>query len=272
MGSVISNHIPATVPDRLPYAALITTAFATMAYLSPSPRIDLTLRLSRFLECTALFVLVPCFIDFANRTVQRSTLPIIWLSAALCYFLLRGDPTFEGEELWGYQRAVSALPGIFRRAAVIAPGMLLLTMAIDRGWVVLPGPRPPRGLLFAFAREVPKMYAVVMIGYPLFSVYPQEVVFRVFFVHRYGVLFTDETWMLLANAIAFGWAHVIFKNAVAVPMCIVGGVQFAATYVASRSALAVAFEHALLGDVLLTVGLFWFFYHGNVAVAASGKK
>ena len=42
-----------------------------------------------------------------------------------------------------------------------------------------------RSLFFIFPRENPKVWLLVIILYPLFSVIPQEVIYRVFFLQRY---------------------------------------------------------------------------------------
>jgi hypothetical protein len=127
-----------------------------------------------------------------------------------------------------------------------------------------------------------------MLGYPLASVYPQEIIFRTFLFHRYGGLFASrfggpsaaapvsgpetgpETspeagpMLIAASTAAFGYAHLMFQSYLAIGLTVLGGLVFARTYARSRSTCTVAVEHALYGCVLFTVGLGRHFYLGAV--------
>jgi membrane protease YdiL (CAAX protease family) len=100
-----------------------------------------------------------------------------------------------------------------------------------------------------------------MLLYPLLSVYPQELLYRGFFFHRYAPLFGSGRGMLLASALSFGFVHIIFRNTLAVFLCVSGGLLFALTYNQSGSLLLACLEHALFGNFLFTIGLGQFFYH-----------
>jgi len=101
-----------------------------------------------------------------------------------------------------------------------------------------------------------------MLLYPLLSVYPQELLYRAFFFHRYQPLFGSGWRMLLASAFAFGFAHVILGNWISVVLCLIGGLLFALTCQHSGSLLLTCLDHALFGNFIFTVGLGQFFYHG----------
>lgn len=116
--------------------------------------------------------------------------------------------------------------------------------------------------LFGFPRSEPLMWAIVAVAYPLFSVYPQELIFRAFLFERYKPAFGDGAGMLAASAAAFGFAHIIFGNWFAVIATTVGGLLFAYRYQRSRSLLATSIEHGLYGVMIFTVGLGQFVYHG----------
>lgn len=117
--------------------------------------------------------------------------------------------------------------------------------------------------LFSFPLERPQTWAIVMIWYPVLSVFPQEILFRAFFFRHYAPWLKNERDMLLVNAAVFGWIHVVLQNWVAVAFSAVGGWLFAHTYAKTRSLAAVCFEHALYGCWVFTLGLGWYFYHGN---------
>lgn len=75
-------------------------------------------------------------------------------------------------------------------------------------------------LLFAFPREDPLIWALVMVLYPLLSVYPQELIFRGFVFHRYATVFGDGARMAAASAVAFGLVHIAFGRWMSVAMTI----------------------------------------------------
>jgi len=69
---------------------------------------------------------------------------------------------------------------------------------------------------FGFPRRAPEIYLIVMGLYPILSVIPQGIIYRVLFFKRYGELFSDVRITLLMSAIAFCFAHLLFQNLFAV--------------------------------------------------------
>ena len=118
--------------------------------------------------------------------------------------------------------------------------------------------------LFNLPRQQPLIWAAVVVFYPLVSVYPQEVLFRAFLLYRYRPVFGDGVGAALASAVAFGFAHLLFRNVLSVVLTLVGGWLFARRYQRTRSLLVVSVEHALYGVLAFTVGLSALFYHGAV--------
>ena len=56
-----------------------------------------------------------------------------------------------------------------------------------------------------------------MLLYPLMSVAVQELVYRTFYFHRYGVLFGDAWWLaILLNGVLFGLGHIVIGTPLAV--------------------------------------------------------
>jgi membrane protease YdiL (CAAX protease family) len=114
-------------------------------------------------------------------------------------------------------------------------------------------------------RERPHVWSRVLIAYPFLSVLVQEFVYRTYFFHRYGPLFGTSRWaMIVASGVAFGFAHIIFKNWVAVVGTTLTGLLFAWRYERTRSLAAVWVEHTLWGWMVFTVGLGGFFFTGVV--------
>ena len=102
-----------------------------------------------------------------------------------------------------------------------------------------------------------------MISYPVLSVVPQEIIFRAFFFHRYSSLFAHRRVIILINGALFAFAHILFRNWVAVIGSFVVGLLWAMTYLESRSLLVVSIEHALYGNFVFTLGIGYYFYAPN---------
>jgi len=116
----------------------------------------------------------------------------------------------------------------------------------------------------AFPQEMPGLWVKVMFLYPLLSVLAQELFFRVLFFERYGQLFPGAPLAIAANGVCFGLAHAFLANWPAVVLTTVGGVVFAWAYVERRSFALACVLHAVAGQIIFTVGLGLFFYHGAV--------
>lgn len=119
------------------------------------------------------------------------------------------------------------------------------------------------GLFLLFPNKLPELWLLVMVLYPLISVTTQEIMFRVFFFHRYGKLFEPRPYLIIwINAIFFAFAHIVFENWTAIWISLLGGLLFAWRYQRTGSFWAVALEHALYGNLIFTVGLGRFFFTG----------
>lgn len=183
---------------------------------------------------------------------------IVGFVGCLAYLLL--DRGFDRRQLWNARGARLGMRWMLIRFVL---GAVLLTTA-----TYLFEPE----LFLRLPREKTVLWLAIMVLYPVFSVYPQEVIFRTFFVRRYGdaLRALGGSWgLVLVGAAAFGWAHVLFgadtrATVIAVGLSTIGGVLFMTTYLRTRSTGAAAAEHALYGDLLFTVGLGWYFYSGNI--------
>jgi len=208
----------------------------------------------RWLELALLFGLGPLALSFAPRLL---VLPAMLAGCAACLALLLSDPSFDRTRLWDAPAARRGLRRVLARTAVVWAGLLLLAL-IFRG----------RAALFHLPRARPAVWLGVVLLYPVFSVYPQEVMYRTFFFHRYARLFRRPSTRIAANAVLFGWAHITVHNVTAVLLATAGGLLFASTYERARSTLLVAAEHALYGDFLFSVGLGGMFVTGVRVVSA----
>lgn len=120
--------------------------------------------------------------------------------------------------------------------------------------------------MFSFTSAHPKFWIVVMFGYPLLSVVPQGVLYRLLFRERYAALFPNPAARTLAAAACFSFCHVFFLNGWALLLTFLGGILFWRTYEKSGSLLLANLEHALYGDLVFTLGYGGFLYHGTLAL------
>ncbi|PQJ79986.1 CPBP family intramembrane glutamic endopeptidase [Polaribacter porphyrae] len=90
--------------------------------------------------------------------------------------------------------------------------------------------------------------------YILFSVIPQELIYRNFFVKRYQELIKNKNVFILINAILFSFAHIWFQSWIVLSFTFIGSLLFTTTYLKSKSTLLIILEHSLYGVWLYTVG------------------
>jgi len=109
--------------------------------------------------------------------------------------------------------------------------------------------------LYSVIRNKPMLWVVILFIYSLFSVYPQELIYRTFFFQRYEGLFKSEGLFILINAALFSLAHLFFRNALVMLLTFLGGILFALTFKRTKSTLLVSIEHAIYGCWLFTVGM-----------------
>lgn len=203
-------------------------------------------------EFVGLYVLIPLLLWFERENFAQRIIPSLVVLAAVFTALLLADPAFDRNRLWNTREL---RPGLVRMVRVLVPSALILVLLT---WWLRPE------LFMRLPRENPQLWLMVMIAYPLLSVYPQEIIFRAFFFHRYRGLFAAPDTMVAASALAFGFAHLFFANWLAPLLSTAGGWLFARTYLRSRSTLQASLEHGLWGDVIFTVGLGWYFYGGSI--------
>jgi hypothetical protein len=186
----------------------------------------------------------------AVSDVPGGPIPVLLVGAGLAMAYLIRSPSFDNRDLLRAGELRAALPGVLG-------GWVLFTVAAVAGVAIF-----DRAHLFDLPREQPLLWSLIVVFYPLLSVYPQEVLFRAFLLHRYAPLFRDDRVAAAAGAVAFGFAHLLFDNVLAVVLTVGGGWIFARRYQRSRSLMVVSVEHALYGITIFTVGLGRLFYHG----------
>ena len=227
-----------------------------MTHRAPGPASRTVPRpVPRAIECLLLFAGMPLLLYLDTPHLPHlPKIPVLAASTLLCLALLWRDPAFQRARLWN-ARAILSEDGTALRTILWRAGLVFLLAC---GLVALTDPAG----LFAFPRSKPVVWLIVCLLYPWLSAYPQELVYRTFFHHRYAVLFPGYTGRIAASALAFGLMHVIFDNYWAPALSTAGGVLFARTYERTGSTAAVGLEHALYGLAVFTSGLGKYFYEG----------
>jgi membrane protease YdiL (CAAX protease family) len=201
------------------------------------------------LEFAAVFIVVPLLLYF--RWIPNAPIPFLLVLALVAWLVLRNDPQFDRTHL-------SNMTGAFRNLGPVLLRSAVLCVVLGLGvWRFAPE------LLFSFVKRAPAFWGIVMVAYPLLSVYPQELIFRAYFFQRYQALFGTGWTMIAASALAFGFVHIALGNWLSVALSMVGGFLFALTYQQSGSLILACIEHAFFGNFIFTIGLGQFFYHGT---------
>ena len=105
--------------------------------------------------------------------------------------------------------------------------------------------------------DVKKYYftSVLLLFYLLFSVIPQEIIFRFLFFYKYKDYF-NKFEILLLNSLVFSFCHLIYFDIYILLFSFFGNLLFTFNYMQNKSLLVVIVEHFLLGQTLIILGFF----------------
>lgn len=195
-------------------------------------------------ELVILFVFIPLLYYFDWIPGPKS-IPLL-LAFAYCFLVLLLDKKFDRKKL-GANR-FKGFRYILKRFAATA---MLLTL-----YILIFEPEN----LFSIPKENLWLWVAILVFYPLWSALPQELIFRVFYFHRYNAIIPNFNVLMLLNAFLFAFMHIIFNNWIALVGGFIVGIFWAQTYLRSQSLLTVSAEHALYGNFIYTIGLGHYFY------------
>lgn len=203
-------------------------------------------------EFLLLCVALPTIIIVYRLAAQM--IVFLWAACLYCAVVYRLRYYKSSAVLWGWAALNrSNLQTVLLRFLLVAIAMSVLTYCYA----------PQR--MLELPRQRPQLAALISLLYPPLSALPQEFIFCTFFFERFRLLFPTRRTMIVASAIVFAYAHVLFINPIAPTLSFIGGLIFASTYAKTRSLALVTLEHALYGIFLFLIGLGWYFYGGNVA-------
>lgn len=206
-------------------------------------------KLQLWVEFLAIFVGAPLLL-----TATFGSYPLL---PVVCIFGLGAGVLLHFTTNWSWS--------MLRRGPIIGEWRILISYSIFMAVVSV-------GFVFALVPEHfmtipmhrPQLWLMIIVFYPLVSAFPQEIIYRSLFFERYGVLFPNDSWAILANGVAFGFGHLFFDHWLTIGMTGVGGAIFAWAYLRNRSIGMPWLMHSLAGQIIFTVGLGVFFYHGAV--------
>ncbi len=203
-----------------------------------------------WVEWALLFVVMPLIAGLALSSRLRMFL--LCSIAAMAAVWLARDRDFSYQHFWRGDSAEAErrqFRDVLLRFSASAVGLIALTLAFF----------PEK--VFELPRAAPAQWVMLLLVYPIISVYPQELLYRAFFARRYRSLFPRMEASLLASAMVFAWLHLIYRNELAIILSLVGGWFFAETYARTRSLRLVCLEHTLYGNLIFTIGLGQFFLY-----------
>ncbi|MFN3700965.1 MAG: type II CAAX prenyl endopeptidase Rce1 family protein [Alphaproteobacteria bacterium] len=203
------------------------------------------------LEFLLLCILTPAYIIYTKSAPFMFS--FLWGAALYGFFILRYVYKDHLRQLWKW-KAVNweNMKPILLRWVLACIAMTVFIYWYD----------PDR--MFKLFLERPYFLPVLVVVYTLISALPQEFIFCSFFFERYKRFFGEGMKMVVASAIIFAYAHVLYINPVAPTLSLIAGLIFALTYLKTKSLALVTIEHGLYGSYLFVVGLGWYFYGGSV--------
>lgn len=196
-------------------------------------------------EFIILFLGIPLLL-VSGKIRHPSSILLPLVAGLIIYFYLQKDFRFREfirlqipRKTWISQGIIVLLIGI------------VLTVGV---WIFEPEN------LFNLPRGNWRIWIAMFFFYPIFSAYMQEVIYRLFLFKRYQVIFKSKIALILASAITFSYAHIVYFSVLSIVLTFLAGVYLAYVYHQTRSVLFVSILHGALGFFIFTVGLgqhFW---------------
>ncbi len=201
-------------------------------------------------EMTILYLVLPILLVFDIISFPLMVVLVIMGTSVILF--LQYDNTFDKRQYLNWNSGKKYLVPMLLFFALAGCVMVLTIWLVDSSQ------------LFILLKENPQMLLMIAIFYPIFSVIPQGLAYRVLFFHRYANLFTSKWTQILVSAVFFSFGHVIYKSALVMFLTFIAGLIFAYRYQQAKSFLLSVIEHALYGVWLFTSGLGIYFIFSMV--------
>lgn len=201
-------------------------------------------KILRWLELICIFIGIPLLLHFDILPVYK--LVPLFIVFTFYFFILWRDKTFKKKRF--------KLNGFRAWSLITWRSSIMILFLICFTWFIFPSQ------YLDLPVNDQKLWFALILGYPFFSVVPQEFVFRVYFYHRFQGLIGNRNMLILLNAILFSFSHLMFQNWVAIVLTFIASIMFSLTYLRHRSFTIVALEHSIYGLLIFTIGPGSFFH------------
>ncbi|MEL7585372.1 MAG: CPBP family intramembrane glutamic endopeptidase [Prolixibacteraceae bacterium] len=197
-------------------------------------------------EFILLFLAVPLIVFFEANMVHpsKALLPFVILVVLILHY----SHGFKWKELWRFR--------VERQLFLRHLGIVILVALLMAGWVYL----FDRENLFNLPRSNSQLWIMVIILYPVFSAFTQEVIYRTFIFRRYHKVFKNELPKILASALVFSFVHLFYYHAASMILTFILGVYLGWIYTKTKSILFTTIIHGLMGIAVFSVGLGHYFW------------
>lgn len=197
-------------------------------------------------ELLLLFIGIPLIFYFELLPIPK--LVALVMVAIGCILVLKFDSSYDLWTMFTWPGGRSPWIPIILKTTAVFIVIFLLVMVYQPD------------SLFSMPKEEPRVWALILLMYPLLSVIPQELIYRVYFFHRYKKIINGEGQLVWLSAFSFSFLHIVYDNWWAAALSFAGGLIFAQTYIRSRSLLWVSLEHVIYGYLIFTIGMGDYFY------------
>lgn len=203
-------------------------------------------RIYLYVEFLILFFGIPTLVYLDQDFIRPSI--IILPALVFIFLLLRRNTDFKWKELISW-----SVPG---RSIISSAVIILISALLMLGYVWI----FERDNLFNLPRANIWIYLAMVLFYPVFSAYGQEIIYRTFLFRRYSAIFPKAWQFILFSALTFSFMHIVYYDPVSMILTFMGGLYFSWVYLSTRSVLYTAVLHGIFGMLVFGVGLGQYFW------------
>ena len=198
------------------------------------------------IEFLVIYFLIPLMVIFINFFFSEQKIFVflpLFLVFFLSLYLLKKTPSFS----FDFLKKETEWKFVFLVSLIFVVSGLVYTIILDSN------------LLFNLPKNYFFIWLAVILFYPILSVIPQEIIFRVLFFERYSCLFKNQFLYLVLNSIIFAYIHLVFQNFHAFFITLITSPIFAYAYL-NKSFKTCFITHTVGGQLVFTYGLGEYFY------------
>ena len=198
------------------------------------------------IEFLIIYFLIPLLVIFINFFFSEQKIFVflpLFLVFFLSLYLLKKTPSFS----FDFLKKETEWKFFFLVSLIFIVSGFFYTIILDSN------------LLFNLPKNYFFIWLAVILFYPILSVIPQEIIFRVLFFERYSCLFKNQFLYLILNSIIFAYIHLVFQNFHAFFITLITSPIFAYAYL-NKSFKTCFLTHTVGGQLVFTYGLGEYFY------------